>query len=687
MPWMLSIVVSASCVTLVHAQSGKQEAKTPPKKAELLPGLDKRLMDTTADACTNFYQYACGNFAKLYPIPPDRSSYGSFTSVYDYTQDILRGLLEQAANPNVQRTPNEQKIGDYYASCMDESTIDARGLKPLQSEFDRIAVLKNKKDLTDLLAHYQMINVGAFFGYGEQQDFKDAQKQIAVVDQGGLGLPERDYYFRKGAAAEKTRQQYVAHVAAMLRLIGEPADKAASDAQKVMALETALAKVSMDVTSRRQPENIYHLLPVAKLSEMTPAIDWPKLFSDTGEPGIADLNVTDPDFFRGLQTVLESTDLDTIKTYLRWQLIDSVPEYALPKALSEEDFKFNSHELAGQPEQRARWKRCVAATDGALGEALGQVYVKQNFPAASKAFTVQMVHDIEAAMGTEIKAQSWMSDPTKRTAEAKLHLVADKIGYPDHWRDYSTLKVVSGDALGNARRAAEFENKRELAKIGKPVDRTEWSMSPPTINAYYNPSMNDINFPAGILQPPFYDPHATDAENYGHIGAIVGHELTHGFDDQGSQFDGYGNLSGWWSADDRKKFDTMTDCEVKEYDNFTAVGDVKVNGKLTLGENTADNGGIRLAYLAFLADARRKGIDLNAKQDGFTPAQQFFLAFGQNWCQNMRPELIRLLTQTDPHSPDEFRANGVVQNLPAFGTAFGCKAGQPMRPVNACHVW
>lgn len=687
MPWLMGIVVSVPCVALVHAQSGKQEAKTPPKKVELLPGLDKRLMDTTADACTNFYQYACGNFAKLYPIPPDRSSYGSFTSVYDYTQDILRGLLEQAANTNAQRAPNEQKIGDYYASCMDESAIDARGLKPLQFEFDRIAALKSKKDLTDLLAHYQMINVGAFFGYGEQQDFKDARKQIAAVDQGGLGLPERDYYFRTGAAAEKTRQQYVAHVAAMLQLIGEPAAKAAADAQKVMALETALAKVSMDVTSRRQPENIYHLLPVVKLSEMTPAIDWPKLFSDTGEPGIADLNVTDPDFFRGLQTVLESTDLDTIKTYLRWQLIDSIPEYALPKALSEEDFKFNNHELQGQPEQRARWKRCVAATDGALGEALGQVYVAQNFPAASKAFTVQMVHDIEAAMGTEIQAQRWMSDPTKRTAEAKLHLVADKIGYPDHWRDYSTLNVVRGDALGNARRAAEFENKRELAKIGKPVDRTEWSMSPPTINAYYNPSMNDINFPAGILQPPFYDPHATDAENYGHIGAIVGHELTHGFDDQGSQFDGFGNLSGWWSADDRKKFDAMTDCEVKEYDNFTAVGDVKVNGKLTLGENTADNGGIRLAYLAFLADARRKGIDLNAKQDGFTPVQQFFLAFGQNWCQNMRPELIRLLTQTDPHSPDEFRANGVVQNLPAFGKAFGCKVGQPMMPVNACHVW
>ncbi|MGH9563360.1 MAG: M13 family metallopeptidase, partial [Terracidiphilus sp.] len=674
-------------LALLHAQTATPAANSAPAKVNLLPGLDRRLIDTSADACVNFYQYACGNFDKLYPIPPDRSAYNQFTIIYEYTEGILKDLLDQAAQPNAQRTANEQKIGDYYASCMDEDAINAEGLKTLKPELDRIAALSSKKDLTDLLAHYQMINVGAFFSYGEQQDFKDAQKQIAVVDQGGIGLPERDYYFRTGPEAEKTRKQYVEHVAAMLQLLGEPAEKAASDADKIMALETALAKVSMDITSRRQPENVYHLLPTAKLVEMTPDIDWTKLFVDTGVPGITELNITNPDFFKGLQTVLDTTDLETIKTYLRWQLISSIPEYALPKALSEEDFKFNSHELQGQPEQRARWKRCVAATDGALGEALGQVYVARNFPAANKAFTVQMVHDIEAAMAGEIGDQSWMSDATKKTAEAKLKLVADKIGYPDHWRDYSTLKVIRGDALGNSVRAADFENKRELAKIGKPVDRGEWGMSPPTVNAYYNPSMNDINFPAGILQSPFYDPSATDAENYGHIGAVVGHELTHGFDDQGSQFDGYGNLSGWWSADDRKKFDDMTDCEVHEYSNFTAIDDLKINGKLTLGENTADNGGLRLAYLAFQADAKRKGIDLDAKQDGYTPAQQFFIAFAQNWCQNVRPQRIRLQVQTDPHSPNESRANGTVQNLPAFGKAFGCNVGQPMMPANACHVW
>ncbi|HKN21709.1 MAG TPA: M13 family metallopeptidase [Terracidiphilus sp.] len=684
---LIGAVAFALCMAAVHAQATNSTKSSAPQKVELLPGLDKQLMDTNADACVNFYQYACGNFAKLYPIPPDKSSYGGFGIVYDYTQNILKGLLDQVSQKSGQHSANEQKIGDYYASCMDEDAIDAKGLQPLQSELDRIAALSSKKDLTGLLAHYQLINVGAFFGFGEQQDFADARKQIAVADQGGLGLPERDYYFRTGDDAEKTRKQYVEHVAAMLQLLSEPADKAAADAQKIMTLETALAKVSMDITSRRDPQNIYHLLPAAKMTELTPGIDWPKLFVDTGVPEITELNVANPDFFKGMQAVLESTDLDTIKAYLRWQLISSIPEYALPKALSEEDFKFNDLELRGQPQQRARWKRCVVATDSALGEALGQVYVAENFPAASKATTLQMVHDIEAAMGTELEAQTWMSDPTKKTAEAKLHLVANKIGYPDHWRDYSTLTVVRGDAIGNALRAADFENKREYAKIGKPVDRGEWGMSPPTVNAYYNPSMNDINFPAGILQAPFYDSHATDAEIYGHIGAIVGHELTHGFDDQGSQFDGYGNLSGWWSADDRKKFDVMTDCEVQEYGNFTAIGDVKLNGKLTLGENTADNGGLRLAYNAFLADAARKGIDLNAKQDGFTPLQQFFLAFGQNWCNNQRPESIRLQVQTDPHSIDEFRANGVVQNLPAFGEAFGCKAGQPMMPANACHIW
>ncbi|MGO8760189.1 MAG: M13 family metallopeptidase [Terracidiphilus sp.] len=684
---LLGGIVFAAPAALAHAQAASATPSTPEKKVQLLPGLDKQLIDTTADPCVNFVQYACGNFTKLYPIPPDKSGYGTGAIVYDHTQDVLQELLEKVAVKSGQHTPNEQKIGDFYASCMDEQAVDAAGLKPLQPELDRIAAITDKKQLTDLLAHYQMINVSAFFNYGEQQDFKDARKQIAVVDQGGLGLPERDYYFRTGDAAEKTRKDYVAHIANVLQLIGEPAGKAAADAGKIMALETALAKVSMDITSRRDPNNIYHPITTVKLAELTPEIDWPRLFAATGEPGLADLNVTNPDFFKGLAAVLDSTDLDTIKTYLRWQLIDASPSYALPKKLDAEDFDFFGHKLRGQPEQEARWKRCAAATDGALGEAVGQVYVASQFPPSSKAFTLQMVLDIEDAMDKEIGTLTWMSPETKDKARAKLHMVADKIGYPDHWRDYSTLAVFRGDALGNALRAADFENKRELAKIGKPVDRGEWLMSPATVDAYYDPSMNNINFPAGILQSPFYDPKAPDAANYGHAGAIVGHELTHGFDDQGSQFDGNGNLSDWWTPDDKKNFDAMTDCEVKEYGNFTVVDDVKVNGKLTLGENTADNGGLRLAYVAFLEDAKRKGIDLNARQDGFTPVQQFFLAFGQDWCGDTRPQTLRLQVQTNPHSPREFRVNGVVQNMPEFGAAFGCKVGQPMMPANACRVW
>jgi endothelin-converting enzyme/putative endopeptidase len=674
-------------IPAARAQAAGATSSTANQPIKLIPGFDKDLIDNSADPCVDFWQYACGNFNKLYPIPPDRSGYGPGAIVFEYTQDVLHQILDRVASPSAQHTANEQKIGDYYASCMDEDAIHAQGLKLLQPELDRISALTDKKQLTRLLAHYQMINVNAFFGYGEEQDFKDARKQIAVVAQGGLGLPERDYYFRTGDAAEKTRKEYVAHIANMLGLMGEPADQATADAQKIMTLETALAKVSLDITSARNPNNVYHPMTVAKLAELTPDIDWPQLFADTGEPGISDLNVANPDFFKGLQPVLESTDLDTIKTYLRWQLINSTPSYALPKALDAEDFDFYRHKLRGQPEQEARWKRCVEATDCALGEALGQVYVASQFTPANKAFTLQMVRDIEAAMDKEIDAQAWMSAETREKAKAKLHLVADKIGYPDHWRDYSTLKVVRGDAIGNAWRAADFENKRELAKIGKPVDRGEWGMSPATVDAYYSPLMNDINFPAGILQSPLYDPQATDAVNYGHIGAIVGHELTHGFDDQGSQFDGNGNLSDWWTPDDRKNFDAMTDCEVTEYGSFTAVEDVKLNGKLTLGENTADNGGLRLAYVAFMEDAKRKNMDLEAKQDEYTPMQHFFLAFAQDWCGSTRPEQLRLQVQTDPHSPRQFRANGVIQNMPEFGKAFGCKVGQPMMPANACHVW
>ena len=676
------LLFSALCAPLT-AQAPAVSAKTP----ALPSGLDTRFIDTTADPCVDFAQYACGNFSNLYPIPNDRSGYGTGAIVSEYTETVLHTMLETAAAGGAKRTPNEQKTGDFYASCTATDAIDKGGLKPLQAELARIATLKSKDQLPELLAHYQLINDTAFFNFSEQQDFKDARKQIAVVDQAGLGLPERDFYFRTGDVAEKTRTQYVQHITNIFKLMGEPETKAASDAEKIMQLETALAKVSMDITSQRNPRNIYHLMPVSQLAALAPGIAWSRFLKATGVPPVSELNVTNPEFFKGMNALLASTDLETVKTYLRWQLIHATDSLVLPQAFDDEVFDFYRRKLAGQPEQRARWKRCVQATDGALGEALGQVYVAQQFPPSSKLATVQMVHDIEAAMDQEIDALDWMSAPTKVRAKEKLHAIADKIGYPDHWRDYSKLTIVRGDAFGNAERAVEFENRRQLAKIGQPVDRGEWGMSPPTINAYYSASMNDINFPAGILQAPLFDPNATDAENYGHIGSIVGHELTHGFDDEGRQFDANGNLKDWWTPEDGKKFDEMTACEVNEYGNFVAVDDVKLNGNLTLGENTADNGGLRLAYIAFLADANRKNIDLTKMQDGYTPLQQFFLGQGQDWCGSTRPEQLRLQVQTDPHSPRRFRVNGVVQNMPEFGRAFGCKTGQPMMPANACRVW
>jgi endothelin-converting enzyme/putative endopeptidase len=684
------MIASALCTTSI-AQTPSTGVADSEKTYALLPGLDKRLIDTTADPCVDFFQYACGNFTKLYPIPNDRSAFGTGAMIAEHTQYVLHAMLEKAAAGGAGRNPNEhpnkQKIGDAYAACMEVDAINQKGLKPLQPELDRIAALKSKDELPELLAHYQLIGVNAFLAFGQQQDFKDARKQIAVVDQGGLGLPERDYYFRTGEAPEKTRTQYVQHIANMLRLMGDPEAKAASEAQATMQLEAALAKVSMDITSQRDPNKVYHLMPVSDLATLAPGVAWSRFLTASGAAPVTELNVTNPEFFKGLNALLASTDMETIKTYLRWQLINSIPGYVLPKTFDDEHFDFYGRRLRGQPEQRVRWKRCVQATDQGLGEALSQLYVTQEFPPANKQATQQMVKDIEAAMDQDIDTLDWMSSATKVRAKEKLHAVADKIGYPDHWRDYSNLTIARDDAFGNALRATEFESRRQLAKIGKPVDRGEWLITPATVDAYYNPSMNDINFPAGILQPPLYDSHASDASNYGHVGGVVGHELTHGFDDQGRQFDANGNLTDWWTSEDGKKFDEKADCEVKEYGNFVAVDDVKLNGKLTLGENTADNGGLRLAYIALLADAKRKNIDLTRKQDGYTPIQQFFLGHGQSWCGSTRPEQLRLQVQTDPHSPRQFRANGVVQNMPEFGHAFGCKTGQPMMPVNACRVW
>jgi endothelin-converting enzyme/putative endopeptidase len=685
----LAVLLFLTCAGVVFAQttSNAPVASGNAQTFLLIPGLDKNLMDTTADPCVDFYQYACGNWSKLHPIPSDSPYSGQFYNLEQYNRQVLHGILEKAAADDPSRDATTRKIGNYYASCMDEGAVQQKGLAPLQPELDRINGLTSKEQLPELLAHFQLINVNAFFGFGSQQDFKDATRTIAVTSQNGLGLPERDYYFRTGAKDEEIRKQYVQHIANILKLLGASETQAPSDAAAIMKLETALAKVSLDVTAQRDPHNIYHLMPVKDLQALTPTFNWHRLSSATESPAFTEINVAEPEFFAGMNQVIAETDLPTIKAYLRWQLVSSIAGSILPKALDEEEFDFYERKLVGTPEQEVRWKRCVRSTDRALPEALGKAYVERHFPAASKDKALRMIHDIEAAMDRDIDSLDWMSAATKTRAKEKLHLIANKVGYPDKWRDYSKLEIARGDAFGNNLRAAEFESRRQLAKIGKPVDRDEWLTSTPTVNAFYDAGMNDINFPAGVLQLAFFDATQPDALNYGHIGLFMGHEITHGFDDEGRKFDGHGNLEDWWTKEDSDKFNQKAQCIVYEYAQFS-VGDTKLNGKLTLGENTADNGGLRLAYMALLARAAQDGIDLrNKSADGYTPLQQFFLGFAQDWCSEWRPEFERLIATTDPHSPDRFRANGVLVNMPEFAKEFGCKLGQPMTAVKACRVW
>ncbi|MBW4037305.1 MAG: M13 family metallopeptidase [Acidobacteria bacterium] len=672
---------------------------TPPQTHYLpAPAFDKAAINTAADPCTDFYKYACGNFAANHPIPADQSGVDQFYTLFNVNTQELNGILSKYENPADQHTPNQQKIGAYYAACTNTNLIDEKGLAPIQPLLDKIGHV-SKSDLPALAGELQRIGVNAFFGFGEQQDFKDATKQVAAVDQGGLGLPERDYYTRTGDKDKQIRQQYVAHITKVLTLAGESPADAQRDATNIMDFETKLAEASMTNTQRRDPDAIYHPQTLAAFEASIAPVDFKPFLEAIHAPaqlpgplGPDSLINANPSFFPAMVAAVKSADIDTLRAYIRFHTLDTFA-MNLPKQFDDARFDFYGRELEGQPDQRPRWQRCSSAVDGALGEALGQVYVAQYFPPASKSSMLQMVHDIEAAMDKDIDTLDWMSAATKIKAKDKLHAVADKIGYPDHWRDYSKLTVSPTEALGNDERATAFENDRELNKIGQPVDKLEWGMSPPTVNAYYNPSMNDINFPAGILQPAFYDPTADLAVNYGHIGAVIGHELTHGFDDEGKKFDANGNLADWWTADDTKKFQAKTSCLVNEYGNFVAVkgdkpaDDVHVNGQLTLGENTADNGGLVLAYVAYLERAKKDGIDVDKKIDGYTGPQRFYISFAQNWCENTRPAATRAQVLTDPHSPDHFRANGAIVNQPGFAKAFGCKEGTPMVPSSNCRVW
>ena len=660
------------------------------------PAFDLSSINTGADPCNDFYKFACGNFATNHPIPADQSHVDQFYVLSNVNTQELSGILQKFAVPSPDRTPNEQKIGDFYAACMNTPLIEKQDLTPIQPLLDKIDSVR-KSGLAELAGELQRIGVNAFFGFGEQQDYKDSTKQVATVDQGGLGLPERDYYTRTGDTDKQIRAQYVAHITKMLAFAGELPPQAAHDAQNILAFETLLANASMTVTARRDPEAVYHPQTIAAFEASVAPVDITPFLQAIHAPaalpgplGPDSIINANPAFFPAMVAAIHATDIDTLRAYLRYVLLTTFATQ-LPKRINDENFDFYSRKLEGQPEQDPRWKICSNAVDSGLGEALGQVYVQQYFPADSKEKTLVMVHDIESAMDQDLDTLDWMSPATKIKAKEKLHAVADKIGYPDHWRDYSKLTVSPTEAFANDARATAFENDRELNKIGKPVDKLEWGMTPPTVNAYYNPSMNDINVPAGILQPAFYDPHADVAVNYGHMGAVIGHELTHGFDDEGRKFDGLGNLTDWWTPADVKNFEAKTSCLVNEYGSFTAVGEgkdaVKVNGQLTLGENTADNGGLVLAYMAYLARAKKDGIDIHKKIDGYTGAQRFYIAFAQNWCENSRPEEVRNRTLTDPHSPDHFRANGAIVNQPGFAAAFSCKQGSPMVPAQSCRVW
>ena len=690
----LPLAIALACSPFLHGQTESQSGPTnaasttaPPVTHYVpAPAFDLSAINKSVDPCTDFYKYACGNFAANHPIPADQTEVDQFYLLYNVNTQELNGILSKYADSANQKTPSEQKIGDYYAACMNTDLIDHKQMAPVQPLFDEIDKV-SKHGLAFLTGELQRYGVDVFFGFGEMQDFKDSTKQIAAADQGGLGLPERDYYTRTGAKDVELRKQYIDHIARMLTLAGESPEQAATDAKNILAFETQLAKASLTVTEQRDPQKVYHPTTLADFEKNSlQGVPFASFLEGIHSPQISSLNDASPAFFPAMVQAVSGADMQTLRAYLKYHTMTTFASN-LPSQIDDENFNFYGRTLSGQPQERPRWKRCSTGVDHALGEALGQVYVSEYFAGDSKARTLQMVHDIEDAMGKDLETITWMGPETKVKAKAKLHLIANKIGYPEHWRDYSKLDVSRTDALGNLQRANAFENDRELNKIGKPVDKLEWGMTPPTVNAYYNPSMNDINFPAGILQPAFYDPKADLAVNYGHIGAVIGHELTHGFDDQGSQFNASGNLSDWWTAEDKKNFESRTGCLVNQYGNFVAVDDLHVNGQLTLGENTADNGGLVLAYMAYLERAKKDGIDIDKKVDGFTGPQRFYIAFAQNWCENSRPESVREQVQTDPHSPDHFRANGAIVNQPDFRQAFGCKQGQPMTPAKNCRVW
>ncbi|MBI3507561.1 MAG: M13 family metallopeptidase [Proteobacteria bacterium] len=666
------------------------EKKTIGQKAarKLPPVVDPAAVDKSVDPCSDFYQYSCGTWLKNNPVPGDETRWWRSSDLDEYTRTVLRSILEDAAKGKGGK-PNRKKIGDYWASCMDEAGIEKRGVAPIKAEFERIGALKDAKDLAPLIARLHALGTHAAFSFGSSQDYTDARRMIAAADQGGLSLPDRDYYLLPDF--QKERDGFRVHVAKMFEIIGDEKGKAAGEADAVLRVETALAKDAMDRIERREPAKVHHKTAFDAFAKGMPSFDWKAYLAGVGAPAFTELDVNDPGFYAGLEKSVNALPLEDWKTYLRWRHLHDSAEMG-PAALVAENFEFFDKRLEGQKEIKPRWKRCVDAADRALGEAVGEAYVEREFSPEAKERVLAMVAQIEKSMAEGIRQLPWMGQKTRERALEKLSSMANKIGYPDKWRDYSKLEIVRGDAMGNEQRAHGFELRRWLAKIGGPVDRGEWAMTPPTNNAYYDPQMNDINFPAGILQPPNFDPGVDDAANFGAIGGVIGHELTHGFDDEGRHYDAQGNLKDWWTSEDTREFEARAKGFVDQYSNYVAVKDaasagkdLKLNGSLTLGENTADNGGLLIAYAAF--DEAMRAAKEPKTIDGYDPRQRFFVAYAQSWCINVTDEYAKKAATVDPHSPGRFRVNGVVANMQAFRKTFGCKEGSAMAPASVNRVW
>jgi predicted metalloendopeptidase len=690
----LLFVLSLSLIALAVA-AGRQsraagteaiEVFTDTPQKSVVTGFDFSSIDRSASACQDFNRFANGGWMDRNQIPAAYSRWGRFELLDEQNTNVLHGILDGLTAKKKFANSNEQKIADFYGSCMDEQKIEAEGLQPLDPELQRIAQITDLPGLEDEIARLHAHRIPAVFGFGASQDYKDSTQIIAQAVQGGLGLPDRDYYTSDDAKSKATRDEYVKHVARTFELMGDSPERAATEANTVMNLETKLAEKSLTRVQRRNPEANYHPMIKTQLLEMTPDFDWSRYFRGIGLPEIGKVNVAQPDFFKAADKLLTNTPLDDWKTYLRWHVVNAASN-TLSAKFVQESFNFNGKYLQGTTEMLPRWKRCVASTDRALGEALGQLYVSKTFTPTAKERARVMVANLIAALREDLSTLSWMSAETRQKAIGKLEAYVRKIGYPDKWRDYEALQVSRGPYYNNAVSAGEFDFRRNLVKIGKPVDRTEWGMSPPTVNAYYNPQLNEIVFPAGILQPPFYDPKADDAFNYGGIGAVIGHEMTHGFDDQGARFDANGNLVMWWTPDDYKKFTDRTNCVVQQFDSYEVEPGLHQKGLLVVGESVADLGGLTVAYAAYQKSLQGKPRpkDIN----GFTSEQRFFLGWAQVWAQNIRPEAARLRTATDPHPLGRFRVNGPLSNMPAFASAFACKEGDAMvrPPDKRCQIW